>query len=386
MRESRQHLFGVATGGQLAARLVQQQVALVERAVAQRLQRLAGGVQVEPALERLGLAVDDALGLGQRLGALAVAVLGDLAQVVDGVEIGVAQPADVRLDVAGHGQVEHEHRLLAASAQRGPHRVAGHQRHRAGGAGDDDVVIRQFVVQPVQADGARLELFGHGGGAVRTAVADRQRLHALTAEMTGAILDHLAGADHQRRQLLDLAEDLVGELERGERQRDRVVADARFRAHQLGGLERMLEQAVENGAQGVVVLRALPGGLDLSDHLRFAQHHGIHARGHLEQVRDGLPLLEGEQVALEFAVARAVPGVDPVGQRARPGAVAAGVEFGTIAGAYNGALVDAIGRAHRFESLAEPFRRERQPLADFNRRGSMTQSKGENRHEGTTIG
>ena len=172
----------------------------------------------------------------------------------------------------------------------------------------------QFVCEPVQADGRGVELGCQRFGPLAAAVGNGHGFHALAREMPGAVLDHLAGADHQHRQPIDLTEDLVRQLERGERQRHRVVADAGLGAHDLRGLERMLEKAVQNGAEGLVLLGGLPGLLDLADHLGFAEHHRIHARGDLEQMQHGQAMLQREQVFTEAARLGLMPLMHPFDQ------------------------------------------------------------------------
>ena len=103
---------------------------------------------------------DDDLGLDHRSLARIQAALDDLGEVVHGVQEDVVQFADFGFDVARHGQVDHEHRAVPARLERALDHAQADDRQRAGGAGDDDVVLRQLLGQFVQADGMAVEALG----------------------------------------------------------------------------------------------------------------------------------------------------------------------------------------------------------------------------------
>ena len=64
-------------------------------------------------------------------------------------------------------------------------------------------------------------------------------------QVPGRELDHLAGADQERRVPLESREHAARELDAGRGDGHRACADRRFRANALGDGEARLEQAIE---------------------------------------------------------------------------------------------------------------------------------------------
>jgi hypothetical protein len=85
----------------------------------------------------------------------------------------------------------------------------------------------------------------------------------------------LAGANQQGRALAQVGEDALGEIDRDRRNRQRVGADLGLGADALGSGEGMREQARQQMADRLLLLRNLERLLDLTQDLRLAQHHGI---------------------------------------------------------------------------------------------------------------
>ena len=56
----------------------------------------------------------------------------------------------------------------------------------------------------------------------------------------------------------------------------------------LATLKARRHQAIEPAAERAAILGRGVGGLELSEDLRFADHHGIEAGGHAEEVVDGV--------------------------------------------------------------------------------------------------
>ena len=106
----------------------------------------------------------------------------------------------------------------------------------------------------------------------------------LALEVLQGQFGHLAGPHQQHVFAGQVAEDLLGQADRGVADADGVVADAGFGAHPFGHGEGLVEQPVEDGAGGLM-LRGLPVGLlHLAQDLGFAHHHGVQAGGHPEDV------------------------------------------------------------------------------------------------------
>ena len=106
--------LGIAAVGELLPRFGEDFIARGIAVRAQALQRLLAraGMQVlDVARDRQ---FDDGFGLVRGFEATAAVVFDGALQVVDGIEIGVIQFGNRRLNVARHGQVEQQHRLVPA--------------------------------------------------------------------------------------------------------------------------------------------------------------------------------------------------------------------------------------------------------------------------------
>ena len=232
-------------GGQLAPRLGEQRVARGLGLAAQLADRGRGVPHLEARHERVDVGVDDA----PRRGGLGLArlhvLVHDLPQVVDRVEVDVLERADRGVDVARHGEVEHEHRPVAALLERAPHVVEPDHEAGARGRGDDDVGLRQVRGERVEADHRGGQAFGDALGAARAAVRDDQAADPLRVQVARGELDHLAGADQERGVPLEAREHAPREPDAGRGDRDRARADRGLGAHALGDRERGLEQPVE---------------------------------------------------------------------------------------------------------------------------------------------
>ena len=83
---------------------------------------------------------------------------------------------------------------------------------------------------------------------------------------------------------VERAENLARQLHGRVAHRDRHLPDARFRAHALGDAEGAGHEAVEPAAHRAAILGGGVGGLELSENLGLADHHGIETGGHAEQM------------------------------------------------------------------------------------------------------
>ena len=101
-------------------------------------------------------------------------------------------------------------------------------------------------------------------------------------------LRHLTGAHNHdgavRKRSEDLARQLHGRIADG----NRHLADACLGAHPFGHTEGAGHQAIQPAAERAAILGGSVGGLELSQNLGLADHHGIQAGGHAEQMVDGI--------------------------------------------------------------------------------------------------
>ena len=210
----------------------------------------------------------------------ALEVLGDhFVEIVDAVEVNVVELADFRLDIPWHGDVDHEDRLVLAQLQGAFDRALAEDRQLAGGGADDDVAAHQFGRDVREQHGMGAELLGQSAGAFQRTVGHDDAFHAELVQVAGDQGDGLAGTDQQRLAALQVAENLFRQADRGKRHGHRVLADGGVGAHLLGGIERRLEQAPEQRADGAGLAGHGVGRFHLAENLRFAQHQRIEPRG-----------------------------------------------------------------------------------------------------------
>ena len=202
--------------------------------------------RIEPVHEVQHARVDD--GFGLRHGGLPqrVAFAHDGAQVVHGVEEYVGQTRDFGFDVTRHGQVDHEHRAVAALLDGALHGSQADDGQRAGGARNNDVELSELGRQFGQAHGAGVQAlvrqrFGELLAAFQRAVGDHHLAWRLRGEVRGAQLDHLTGADEQYALIGDRFEDALRQAYSGSGHRHGMRADlcraAHFLGHRKGALE-----------------------------------------------------------------------------------------------------------------------------------------------------
>ena len=245
----------------------------------QRLDQRHRAAPVEPLDEALHAGLDDRLGLRHRRLALLAAHLHQRREIVDGVEVDVGQARDLGLDVAWHGEVDHEHRPVPARLQRPLDGAQADDRQRAGGARDDDVELGQPRRQVGEREGRRREARAELVGARRAAVRDREQARLAGREVGRGQLDHLAGADEEHLGLAHVLEKLRRQAHRGRRHADRMAADLGRRAHLLGDRERALEHLLQRAAERAGAARLAHRLLQLAEDLRLAENHRVEAAG-----------------------------------------------------------------------------------------------------------
>ena len=112
-------------------------------------------------------------------------------------------------------------------------------------------------------------------------------LHPGTHQMLGRQRSHRPGADDDGGAAGQPAELRVGHAERDRHHRCARGVDAGFGVHPLADRQRALGQLVQGAADRVVGLGGGVGAAHLAEHLLLADHRGVQAAGHREQVLDG---------------------------------------------------------------------------------------------------
>ena len=275
----------------------------------------------------------------------------------------VAQARHFRLDIARHGQVDHEHRLVAARFDGPFDQALADQRQGGCGARNDNVELGQQIRQLGQADRFAVEAGGKRLATVHGAVGDRDRARVLRREVRGAQLDHFTGADEQHVLVGDAVENALRQAHRGSGHRHAVRADFRRAAHFLGDGKAALEQLVQIGAEATGGIGQAYCVLHLPEDLRLAQHHRVQARRDAEGVAHGVVLRQHVQMRAQFIDIQAVVVGQEMGGRVEGiGRRAGGVQFGAVAGRQNRGFIDMRAAALRVDA-GEPAARRLHRLA-----------------------
>ena len=155
----------------------------------------------------------------------------------------------------------------------------------------------------VEQDRGRLQALGDALRAIEAAVGDDHAADLLRVQVPRGELDHVAGADQERRVALEAAEDAARELDAGGCDRDRARADGGLAADLLGDGERRLEQPVQQRARGARLLRRAVGVLQLAEDLGLAEDQRIESGSDREDVPDRIRLLDAVQAIGQRAAA-----------------------------------------------------------------------------------
>jgi len=298
------------------------------------------------------------------------AILGDhLLQVVDAIEEDVVEIAHFGLDIPRHGDVDHEHRSMAAHLERPFDHALAEDRQLTGGGGDDDIGLLQCLGNGAELDRPGTAGFGQGLGPAQRAVGDGQAHDAGFAQMAGDQLDGLAGTDQQCTGPAEVIEDTTRQADRGIGHGNRVLADRGFGAHLLGDRERMLEQPLQLAAQPHVLARNLIGILELTENLRLAQHHGIEPRGDTHQMAGRFTLVIVIGATEQLLRRHAMEGAQPLEQLALAIGHRYAVELGAVAGRQHRGFAH-VGQGPQLRQRGlELRRREGDTLAHVDRGG-----------------
>jgi len=110
---------------------------------------------------------------------------------------------------------------------------------------------------------------------------------AAVAERGNDLLADRAGAEDQGAAVGELAEDALGEFDACGGDRHRARTQFRFGANTFAGFERALEETVENGAGGAVLMGKTIGFADLAKDFGFTEEEGVEPGGHAEEMANG---------------------------------------------------------------------------------------------------
>ena len=236
---------------------------------------------------------------------------------------------------------------------------------RRAGRSDEDVHLGQHGHEAGVFDRRALEKRGHLDGALVGAVGDEDVRRAGAAQVARGQLRHLARARNHDRAVGERSENLARQLHGGVTHRYGHLADAGLGAHALGHAEGAGEQAFQPAADRAGILGGGVGGFELSQDLRLADHHGIQAGGHAEEVMDGVAALMAVEMRPDGMRADGlVIGEEGIDDGARVGAVLGGDgDLDAVAGGEDQGFGDALARFQIGQRGGERFLAEGETFA-----------------------
>ena len=183
---------------------------------------------------------------------------------------------------------------------------------------------------------------------------------------------------------LQRAENFFGQFDRDRRNRNRRGSDCSLAAHALGDGKGAAEKLIELSANRADRARGRVGFFYLAENLRFADDHRIQARGHAEEMPDRVFLAKFVQVGIQFFRLQMKMVVQ---KSAQIGVAVGGVrdDLDAVAGRDDHALFDAgVGR-QLAAGIGQARFRDRQPLADFERRALVIHANELESHEAANL-
>ena len=251
--------------------------------------------------------------------------LHDCAEVVDGVQEHVVELADFRLDVARHGQVDHEHRPVAARLDRALDHAQADDRQRRRGARHDDVELVQRVGQFGQAHRLAVEALRRASRRAPACGWRRRCARGFCAAKCVAHNSIISPAPMNSTFWLgDACRRCAAPAARRPPPWKRCARRFRWccalpwrprRCAGTAGSERCRGRRPLGGAHRV---------LHLAEDLRLAQHHRIEPGGDAERVAHGLVLRQRVQVRRSSATLQLVV----LGQECAPASSGLGASAG----------------------------------------------------------
>jgi hypothetical protein len=210
---------------------------------------------------------------------------------------------------------------------------------------------------------------------------DGQLLHVLRLKMRAREARHVAGAEDQDIEPLEVAEDFPGERDGREAHRHRAFTQARFAADALADAERGCEQAVRERP-----CRFEPAGrgeraLHLPEDLGLADDERVEPGGHAEQVGRRVEPAVDDDMRRERVPGHAVVLADePAAGFRRVVGLGAGVDFGAVAGREHHGFARELALGQRRQGGVEAAAREVHAFAQLDRRGPVTDPDGKQPH------
>ena len=171
-------------------------------------------------------------------------------------------------------------------------------------------------------------------------------------KMLGGQLADLARAEEENLQAVQVAEDLLRQLDGRIRDRDGVLADAGVGADSFRHAHRLIENLREERIERAALAAGQERGAHLSGDLRLADDHRVEPRGDAEEVLEHVAVAKDVDVFLQLRAVGAGALRQPVDDRLDDVFAGGGDDrFDAIAGRENGGAGDAVQRAKLIERL-----------------------------------
>src|SRR5215467_1812917 len=111
------------------------------------------------------------------------------------------------------------------------------------------------------------------------------------AKLRNYLLANGARSEYESATVMKLSEYALCQFYAGGGHGHRPRSKISLGAHAFAGLERTLEQTIENRPSGALLVRGPVGFPHLTENFGFAEHHGIEARGNAEKMPHGFAVV-----------------------------------------------------------------------------------------------
>ena len=338
----------------------------------------------DPGEERPHLILNDRLGPLELLLPLFHVRLQHGLEIIDIVEIDVVDRVDLRVDVAGHGDVDDEDRLVSSRPHRLPDLIDPQDVVGRGRGAEQDVDLREGGGDRIQRDRLSLEGGGQPLRILQGPAGNEDARDPVGHQMARGEFRHLPCAGEKGLAIAQVAEYLLGQFDGHIAHRDGASRQLGLCPHTFRYVEALVEEPVQDRAHRLLVYGLPVGLLDLSRDLRFPDHHRVHSRGDAKQVGNRLviPVLVVKPAPVVFLEAEPVcevladDRVDLAGPLFRDQ-----IEFDTVAGRQNQRFLDTGLLFQPLQGLLQGVARESEPFPDRDRRSLVVQPDAENLHD-----
>ena len=329
---------------------------------------------------------DKLVGLARLLVAAAHILVDDLPQVIDAVEVHIAQFAHLGFYIPGHGDIHHQHGAMLAHLDGLFHGALAQDGQLAGGGGDHDIGLQQLAGNFGQQYRLGAEFLRQLTGPPQGAIGDDYAADPGFHQVPGNQLDGFARPHQQGVAVAQVGEYVPCQVDGGVGHGDRVLTDGGVRAHPLGDGEYPREQPAQFTAHRTGLVGDGIGGLELAKYLRLPQHHGVQAAGDLHNMLQRLFRLEVVGRAAQFLRRQVVVAGHPVGElQGLVGGLDAlrhdGVQLGAIAGGQDDHLLYPTRLTGVGQGFTHLLRRKGDTLAHLDGGRVVVDTQGDQVHD-----